>query len=115
MPDSFVKDPDSVETFTVVWCSEDSTNDGSASDTGDLQGETISTIAAQTSVPTGLTYDSENKNQTSIQGITYAINTVHNITMSGGTAGTSYAVVSRVTTSGGRTLDKTITIECREE
>jgi hypothetical protein len=113
MPDSFIKDPNSVETFTVVWCSKDNTNDGSASDSGDLQGETLSTVAA--TVPTGLTLDAENKNSIAIQGTTYAISTCHNMTLSGGTAGTSYAVVSRVTTSGGRTLDKTITIECREQ
>jgi hypothetical protein len=112
MADSFIKDPNSVETFTVVWCSKDNTNDGGTTDTGELQGETISTIAS--TLPTGLTLDSENKNQTVIQGVTYAINTVHNMVMSAGTAGTNYNVVSRITTSGGRTLDKTIIIKCRE-
>lgn len=112
MADSFIKDPNSVETFTVVWCSKDNTNDGSSSDSGELQGETVSTIAG--TVPAGLTLDSENKNETVIQGVTYAINTVHNMVLSAGTAGTDYAVQSRITTSGGRTLDKTITIQCRE-
>lgn len=112
MADNFVKDPDAVETFTVVWCSKDNTNDGSASDTGELQGETLSTAAAQ--MPSGITLNSENKNQTTIQGITYAINTCHNLVISGGTAGTDYDITSRVTTSGGRTLDKTITIKVRQ-
>ena len=112
MADSFIKDPNSVETFTVVWASKDNTNDGTASDTGDLQGETISTAVA--TVPSGITLDSENKNETSIQGVTYAVNTVHNMVLSGGTAGTEYAILSRVTTSGSRTLDKTITIICQE-
>lgn len=112
MADSFIHDPDAVETFTVVWCSKDNTNDGSASDTGELQGETISTAAAQ--MPSGITLDSENKNSVSIQGVTYAISTCHNMTISGGTAGTDYSITSRITTSGGRTLDKTIIILCRE-
>ena len=109
---SFIKDPNSVETFTVVWASKDNTNDGSASDTGELQGETISTAAAQ--MPSGITLDSENTTSTAIQGVTYAVNTVHNMVLSGGTAGTDYTIVSRITTSGSRTLDKTITIQCRE-
>jgi hypothetical protein len=112
MPDTFIKDPNSIETFTVVWCDEDNTNDGSATDDGDLQGETISTAAAQ--MPSGITLGSENSSSTSIKGITYGINTVHNMTLSGGTAGTDYDITSRITTSGGRTLDKTITIQCRE-
>ena len=113
MADSFIKDPNSVETFTVVWCSKSNLNDGSASDTGMLQGATLSTAAG--TVPTGLTLGAENKNSTTIQGVTYAVNTVHNMTLSGGTDGTSYGVVSRVTTSDGRTLDKTITIVCLEK
>ena len=109
---SFKKDQHSVETFTVVWDSKSNLNDGSASDSGELQAETISTAVAQ--MPSGITLDSENTNSTSIQGITYAIDTVHNMVLSGGTAGTDYDIVSRITTSGGRTLDKTITINVRE-
>jgi hypothetical protein len=109
---SFVKDPDAVETFTVVWCSKDNTNDGTANDTGELQGATISTIAEV--VPSSITLDSSNKNSTTIQGVTYAVDTVHNLVLSGGTAGSDYDIVSRITTSDGRTLDKTITIMVRE-
>jgi hypothetical protein len=112
MAEQFVKDPDAVETFTVVWCSEDGTNDGTSVDTGELQGETISLAAAQ--MPSGITLDSENTNVTSIQGVSYGLNTVHNMVLSGGTAINFYSIVSRITTSGGRTLDKTIIIECRE-
>ena len=113
MTDSFIKDPNSVETFTVVWCAKSNLNDGSASDTGALQGATLSTAAA--SVPTGLTLGSENTNATTIHGTSYDVNTVHNIPLSSGTAGTEYDVISHVTTSDGRTLDKTITIVCREK
>ncbi len=112
MADIFIKDPNSVETFTVVYASKSNLNDGTASDSGELQGETISTAVA--TVPAGITLDSDNQNQTAIQGVTYAINTVHNIVLSSGTAGTDYAILSRITTSGNRTLDKTITIICQE-
>ncbi len=112
MPDKFTKDPDSVETFTVVWCDKTGLNTGGATDFGELQGETISTIAEE--MPGGITLDSSNKNITTIRDVTYGINTCHNLVLSGGTAGNSYAIVSRITTSGSRTLDKTITIVCKE-
>lgn len=109
--DEFIKDPHSVETFTVVWCKKDGTND-SEEDGGDLQGETISAAAAQ--VPSGITLDSENTTSTTIAGVTYSANTVHNMTLSGGSLNGVYDVVSRITTSGGRTLDKTIRIIVQE-
>ena len=112
MTSSFVKDPDAVDVFGVRWCSKNNTNDGaSVADTGKLQGATISSY--DWIVPTGITEDSESVAEFSAQGITYVINTVHRITLSGGTTGEDYDVVSRIVTSDGRTLDKTITIECR--
>ncbi len=112
---SFIKDPNAVESFYVVYCSKDNTNDGGANDTGQLQGATISTAAAQ-GMPNGtLVLDSESKGSVTIQAITYDINTVHIMTLSAGTAGTTYDVTSRITTSDSRTLDKTITIVVREE
>ena len=110
--DEFIKDPHSVETFTVVWCKRDGTNLSELGG-GDLQGETIATIAAQ--VPTGITLSSENKNSTIIAGVTYPINTVHNIILSGGAVNATYDIISRITTSGGRTLDKTIRIIIQEQ
>ncbi len=113
MRDSFTKDPNAVEIFPVVWCDEDGTNDGSADDSGYLQGETISSAAAQ--MPSGITLDTENTDTVTIQGTVYAANTVHNIKLSGGTDQADYEIVSRVTTSTGRVEDKTITIHCREK
>jgi hypothetical protein len=108
----FVKDPDSVEPFHIVWCSLDNTNDGSSSDTGELQGETIS--SSSWTVPTGITKDSDNKLSVTIQGITYVANTVATIWLSGGTAGQDYALVNQIETSGNRTLDHTILIKVRD-
>ena len=114
MPDVFIHDPDDTGiVYTIVWCDKDGTNDGSANDDGELQGETISTIAEV--VPTGLTKVSANKNQTAIRGVTYAINTCHNIVLSGGTAGEDYTVISRVTTSGSRKMDKSIVLKVRQK
>lgn len=111
MANSFIKDPDAVDVFGVRWCSPDSTNTGAGpEDTGKLQGATISTF--DWVVPTGITEDSESVAAFSAQGISYGINTVHRITLSGGTASTDYHIVSRITTSDGRTLDRTITIQC---
>lgn len=102
------KDPNSVEPYFVVWCSKDGTNDGTASDTGELQGATISTVT--TTFPSGITEVSNNTNAVSINGVSYAVNTVVTLNTSGGTAGQSYSVNVRITTSDGRTLDKTIII-----
>jgi len=108
----FVKDPDSVEPFHIVWCSLDNTNDGSSSDTGELQSETIST--STWTIPSGITKDSDDKAAVTIQGVVYAINTVATIWLSGGTAGTDYALTNKIVTSGSRTLEHTILIKVRD-
>lgn len=108
----FIKDPDSVEPFHVVWCSKNNTNDGSATDTGELQSATIA--SSTWSIPTGITLDSNNTNSVVIQGVTYAINTVATAWLSGGTAGTEYDCVNEITTSDNRTLNHTITVKVEE-
>ena len=102
------KDPDSVEPYFVIWCSKDGTNDGSASDTGELQGATISTVTW--TVPTGITKDSSNQSAITIQGVSYGINTVATIWLSSGTAGTDYEIACKITTSDSRTLEETIKV-----
>ncbi len=106
------KDPNAVDFYHIVWCSEDGTNDGGASDTGELQGATISTTDWTV---TGITKDSDNKGVVTMRGITYAVDTVTTILLSSGTGGTDYELLNRITTSDGRTLDKTITIPVREQ
>ena len=108
----FYKDPNSVEPFHVVWCSKNATNDGGASDSGELQGATIST--ASWTVPSGITKDSDNKNSITIKGTLYAVNTVATIWLSGGVPGKTYELVNQITTSDGRTLDHTIQVKVRE-
>lgn len=109
------KDPESVEPYFVVWCGEDGTNDGSADDNGELQGETISSVTW--TVPDGITKDSDNKNAVVINGITYAANTVATIWLSGGTNQVDYSIECKIITSGtpARTLEKTIIVPCREQ
>ena len=107
------KDPNAVDFYHIVWCSEDGTNDGGASDIGELQGATISTTTW--TVPSGITKDSDNKDAVTMRGVTYGANTVCNILLSSGTAGNDYDLLNRITTSDSRTLDKTITILVREQ
>ena len=107
------KDPNEIKPYHVVWCDKDGTNDGSANDDGELQSATIST--STWTVPTGLTEQSSNKNAVTIKGVSYLINTVATIWVSGGTAGNDYDVLNRVVLSDGRTLDKTITIPVRDK
>lgn len=109
----FIKDPDSVEPFHVVWGSKNGTNDGSVDDNGELQGATIS--SSTWTVPSGITEDSNNTNIVSMRGITYPVNTVATIWLSGGTPGEDYKLINQIVTSDGRTLDHTIIIKCRNE
>lgn len=105
------KDPDNVEPYFIVWCGSDGVNTGGAADNGELQGATIS--SATWTVPTGITKVSDNTNGVSVHGVTYAINTVSTIWLSGGTANKEYTLTCRVVTSDGRTLDRSITIPVR--
>ncbi len=85
----FVKDPNAVLDYKVDWATWLST-------------DTIATVAW--TVPTGIT-------QTSTSNTT----TTATIWLSGGTAGTTYEIVCRITTAGGRTDDRTIGIRVEEQ
>ena len=108
----FIKDPNSVEPFYIVWCDEDNTNDGSDGDNGELQGATISSDTW--TVPAGITEDSQNNSSVTIKGVTYSANTVSCIWLSGGKAGTNYDLVNHIVVSDSRKLDHTITINVRD-
>ena len=105
------KDPNAVEPYFIVWCGADGTNDGSASDDGELQGATISTTTW--TVPTGITKDAENENAVTIGGVTYDASTVATIWLSSGTDNVDYEISCLITTSDSRTLDKTIVVPVR--
>lgn len=113
MSDLPPKDPNSVEPYFIVWCSKDGTNDGTTSDTGELQSATIST--STWTAPSGITEDSSNTAAITIAGVSYGINTVSAIVLSGGTAGNVYELLCRITTSDSRTLDKTICIRVKNQ
>ena len=98
--DSFLKDPDAVLDYKFDW--KALTNGSGESDW--LQAaETISshTIDADT----GITVDSSALSDT---------NTSVTVWLSGGTAGTNYAVRCEIETSASRTDERTMTIRCRE-
>lgn len=110
---SFIKDPQAIDWYYAVWCTKaDGTNDGSSSDTGELQGATIS--SSSWTLPSGITKVTDNTNAVTYHGVTYGVDTVAAIKLSGGTAGTSYTIVNQITTSDGRTLDHAITIIVRD-
>lgn len=105
------KDPNNVEPYFFVWCSLSGTNNGGTTDTGELQGATISSYTV--TVPAGITKDSDNKAAVTIRGIAYAVNTVVTVWLSGGTDGADYDVLCRIVTSDSRTLDQTMRIPVR--
>ncbi len=112
MATSFVvweKSAAEVRPLTVIWGTlATGLNDGTALDTGDLQGETVSSDVW--TVAEGLTQDSEDNAAVTVKGVTYASNTVSTIWLSGGTAGAEYSVKVAMVTSGSRTIEKTITV-----
>ena len=85
MIQSFRKDPDSVLDYGIDWS------------TWLSSGETIST--STWTVPTGKTEDSDSKGDTSTL-----------IWLSGGTAGTTYELTNKITTSDNRTVERSIEI-----
>ena len=98
----------------AIYCSKDSTNDGSASDSGELQGATISSVdSVAVSPATGLTVDSNNTIQTLIQGVTYSANTIVNVWMSP-TANGDYVVTIEVTLSDSRVINRAFAVTVRD-
>ena len=83
---AYVKDPDEVLDYTIDWAAAIPSD----------------TIASSTwVVPAGITQASPSPSYTT---------TATTIWLSGGTAGTVYDVVNRITTSGGRTLERALQI-----
>lgn len=85
----YVKDPDAVLDYASDWSSWLDV------------GETISTSAFV--ADPGITIDSQSNDTTS-----------GTVWLSGGTAGTNYVIRHRITTSAGRTDDRSFTIACQE-
>lgn len=81
------KDPNAVLDYSIDWSDW-------------LDTDTIST--STWTVPTGLT-----------KGTDTTSTTVTTVWLSGGTAGTTYEILNRITTAGGRTQDKTVKLICQ--
>jgi len=82
------KDPDGVLDYSFDW-------------TDWLAGDEI--LTSDMIVPAGLTKDGEEH-----------ITAIATVWLSGGTAGTSYTATNRITTVGGRTDDRSITVRVKE-
>lgn len=106
------KDPNESDWYFFIWCSRDGTNDGGSTDTGRLQGATISSYTV-TVVTSGITKDSDNKNAVTIRGVSYGISTVVAVKLSGGTNGADYDILCQIVTSDSRTLEQTIRVPVR--
>lgn len=87
MPGYFYKDPAAILDYQVNWAAW-------------LGSDTI--VTSTWTVPTGITQDSATNTTTTAT-----------IWLSGGTAGTSYELVNRIVTAGGRTAERTLTIKVR--
>lgn len=84
----FVKDPSDVLDYAVDW-------------TAWLAGDTITSVTW--TIPAGLMQVTESHTATTAT-----------VWLSGGTAGAAYVAACRVTTAGGRTAERSITILCQE-
>ena len=85
---TFTKDPNAVLDYTIDW-------------TRWLAGDQVAT--SEWLVPTGLTKVADTKTASSAT-----------VWLSGGTAGQSYTVTNRITTTGGRAEDRSFTIRVEE-
>ncbi len=112
------KDPNNIEPYFIIWCDHDTgLNDGSKKDHGELQGATINpevTWIMPSDDPPELVKVRSNQEAITIAGISYTENTVCTIWLSGGVNNKEYHLTCRITTSDGRTLDKTIIIPVKE-
>jgi hypothetical protein len=111
MSTTHVKPPNDIQRYHVVWCSESGLNSGSAIDSGELQGATIST--STWTLDNGITQISADTDAVTYGTVSYDANTVATIRIAEGIAGQDYEALNRITTSDGRTLDKTILIQVR--
>lgn len=134
------KKTEAKEPYFIVWCDPSGRNDGSTSDNGELQGETISvepspslTPSTSTSdspspspsigydengvhwdVPVGIEVVSTTTEAVVIHGVSYPENTVCTIWLYGGTDGTDYQLTCHVKLTDGRELNETIVVPVRE-
>jgi hypothetical protein len=106
------KDPNSVEPYFFVWCDLDAGTNVSGDD-GELQGATISTKTITAAA--GITVDSSSLAAVTVNGVSYAINTVVTVWLSGGTDGVDYNVTCRIVTSDSRTLEKTMVVPVKSQ
>lgn len=93
------KDPNATMDYAIDLASG-GLNDGSSTDPGWLQGDTINSVVW--TAATGITVSTSSNT-----------NTVATVWLTGGTAGTDYLVTARVTTAAGRIEDWSLLIKVR--
>ena len=101
---SIIKDPDAVLPYSINWASENGTNDGGSSDTGWLQGDTISTSTWSIEGPDALLVVDSSTNSS----------TIATVVLSGGTANRNYTVTNHIVTAAGFEDDRSITVKVQQ-
>lgn len=99
-----IKDPDAVLPYSINWASEDGTNDGTAADTGWLQGDTIVTS----------TWTITGPDSTLTKGAGSDDGKTTTIVLSGGTAKRNYMATNHIVTAAGYEDDRSVTIQVRQ-
>jgi len=99
---TILKDPEAVLPYSINWATKDSyLNDGSASDTGWLEGDTIATSAWSVTGPDALLVIDSDTNNT----------TTTTVVLSGGTANRTYTVTNHIVTAVPYEDDRSITVK----
>ena len=95
----------------AIFCDPTGLNDGSATDDGELQSATISSITSITALPaTGLADDDGSLAEVTIRGDTYAVNTAVTVKLTATVVG-NYEVIIKVATSDSRALTRRFAIK----
>jgi hypothetical protein len=96
MANSVIKDPGDTEEFTIVWRGSDATLDYVLDDTETVTASTWTLPAPLVEVSSGFT------------------NTTSYVFVSGGVDGTRYDMECEITTSAGRTINRTLQLLVKE-
>ena len=101
---SIIKDPDAVLPYSINWASDDGTNDGTSSDTGWLQSDTIATS----------TWTISGSDATLVEDSESESTAIATIVLSGGTSNRDYIVTNHIVTAAGYEDDRSLVVKVRE-
>ena len=97
-----IKDPQAILNYGFDWA-DGGANDGTSSDTGWLQSDTITASTWTVGGGTSLVIDSDSNDTTTTT-----------VVLSGGTANTTYTVTNHITTAAGYEDERSIQVKAQE-